>query len=98
MKLLCSTQKWAHWLVFGLVFAELVYEVLMTYDYMEGKFKPSGFWRRMLDNFVIVCLFLPAFLCFWLMRVVAKSNIEKNERNKGRHDVEFAELEESSKV
>jgi hypothetical protein len=64
--------------MFGLVVMELVYELVVTYDNMKDYVKHYGFWQKMLYNFLVICVFFPAFMNFMIMREVIKINVNKS--------------------
>lgn len=41
---------------------------------MKDKVRHYGFWYKMLSNFLVICIFFPAFMNFMIMREVAKLN------------------------
>lgn len=64
-----------HWLVFGLVIAELIYEIMITFNQLNDSTRTKTFGYKIMSNFLIVLIFFPAILNFMIMRDVSKKNL-----------------------
>ena len=62
--------QWVHWVIFAIVVVELAYELMYTYDQMRDHVKHFGMMQKLLSNFLIICVFFPAFMNFLIMREV----------------------------
>lgn len=52
----------------------------------------------MRHNFELVCMFTPAILSFYFMRIVAKDFVKRNEQQKGTVDADFKQIDEINTV
>eukprot|EP00350_Pseudokeronopsis_sp_OXSARD2_P011976 CAMPEP_0170556604 /NCGR_PEP_ID=MMETSP0211-20121228/17706_1 /TAXON_ID=311385 /ORGANISM="Pseudokeronopsis sp., Strain OXSARD2" /LENGTH=150 /DNA_ID=CAMNT_0010867039 /DNA_START=18 /DNA_END=470 /DNA_ORIENTATION=+ len=65
-----SVQTWIHWVIFTMVVLELVYEFYLTDLSGEVLDLQMTFLDKILSNFLILCIFFPPFMVFYIMRDV----------------------------
>lgn len=62
-------------MAFALVNIELIFELYKTLNRFDDKWRKAGWRFVFLQNFIIISIFLPSIMTFYLMKVVSKRYI-----------------------